>query len=402
MAALYASIGAALPRLSGPSEKLSASEAHNMQRRHLIAAATAALSPLARANGFAPARPLSPVRAAADRIVDIVVGLRPFRAQGPRVEAERVHGKWVIHHYGHGGSGWSLSWGSAQRALALLPPGGPRQIAVIGAGAIGLTTARIAQMAGHRVRIYAKDRPPRVHSGAATGLWTPDSRICTEEHATPAWSDAWEATARASFKMHQSWLGAPASPVEWHDGYLLSDLPFDQGSFGHVNEPDYPDLAPRVADLRPQSQPLGAGQHPFAAPHVRRFTQVVFNIGNYQRQLLDDFARDGGVLVQREFSSPRELARLPERVIFNCTGIGAKALFGDGSLVPVRGQTARLIPQPEVDYALIYRGRNLVMVPRRDGLLVQANGEHDFGSADLTLDRAQTVAAVERLAALFT
>jgi exosortase/archaeosortase len=135
---------------------------------------------------------------------------------------------------------------------------------------------------------------------------------------------------------------------------------------------------------------------------VRRFTQVVFNIGNYQRQLLDDFARDGGVLVQREFSSPRELARLPERVIFNCTGIGAKALFGDGSLVPVRGQTARLIPQPEVDYALIYRGRNLVMVPRRDGLLVQANGEHDFGSADLTLDRAQTVAAVERLAALFT
>ena len=70
-------------------------------------------------------------------------------------------------------------------------------------------------------------------------------------------------------------------------------------------------------------------------------------------------------------------------------------------MTPVRGQTARLIPQPEVDYALIYRGQNLVVLPRRDGLLVAAMGEHDFGNADLTPDRAQSDDAVRRLAALF-
>jgi hypothetical protein len=37
-----------------------------------------------------------------------------------------------------------------------------------------------------RVTIYAKDLPPSVRSSLATGLYTPDSRICLQEHATPA------------------------------------------------------------------------------------------------------------------------------------------------------------------------------------------------------------------------
>src|SRR5262249_48111038 len=128
-----------------------------------------------------------------------------FRAQGPRIEAQRLFGKTVVHHYGHGGSGWSLSWGSAQQALALVQAAGVKpgeRIAVIGCGVIGLTTARTAQQAGYKVRLYAKDRPPRVTSSAATGLWSPESRIVTTEHASEAWMAGWEAMARASFKVH--------------------------------------------------------------------------------------------------------------------------------------------------------------------------------------------------------
>ena len=374
-----------------------------MQRRHLLAAGSAALALPAHALDFAAPRPPAAMRASVDRIIDIAVGIRPFRAQGPRIEAERRFGKAIVHHYGHGGSGWSLSWGSAQRALGLVQAAGLRpgeRIAVIGCGAIGLTTARTAQQAGYKVRLYAKDRPPHVHSSAATGLWTPDSRIVTEAHASEAWAADWEAMARASFKVHQSYLGLPSGPVEWHDGYAVSDEDFDQPLPGFVGEPDYPELSSRIADLRPRGKALEAGEHPFHMPHARRFTQLVFNIPAYQRLLLEDFARDGGELVQREFRAPREFARLPERLIVNCTGDGARTLLGDTSLTPVRGQTARLIPQPEVDYALIYRGHNLVVLPRRDGLLVAAMGEHDFGSDDLRPDRAQSEAAVQRLAAL--
>ena len=374
-----------------------------MRRRHLLAAGGAAACVPACALDFAPPHAPAAMRVSTDRIIDIAVGIRPFRAQGPRIEAERLFGKRVVHHYGHGGSGWSLSWGSAQRALALVQtharPG--ERIAVIGAGAIGLTTARTAQQAGFKVRLYAKDRPPRVHSSAATGLWTPDSRIATSEYATEAWSADWEAMARASFKMHQSFLGLPSGPVEWHDGYVVSDNGFDTPLPGHVGEPDYPDLADRITNLRPRGKALAPAEHPFRNAQARRFTQLVFNIPAYQRLLLDDFARDGGELVQREFRTPREVARLPERVIVNCTGDGARTLLGDTTLTPVRGQTARLIPQPEVDYAVIYRGQNVVALPRRDGLLVAAMGEHDFGNADLRPDREHSEDAVRRLAGLF-
>jgi glycine/D-amino acid oxidase-like deaminating enzyme len=380
-----------------------------MQRRHLLGAGSAVLAwhaAPARSLAFAtPAAP-APLRASADRIVDIAVGLRPFRAGGPRIEAERLHGKTVVHHYGHGGSGWSLCWGSAQRAIALVRAGGVKpgaRIAVIGCGAIGLTTARTAQQAGYRVRLYARDRAPQAHSSAATGLWTPDSRIVTAAHASPAWTAGWEAMARASFKAHQGYLGLPSGPVEWHDGYLVSDDGFDTPlpGYGHGQEPDYPDIADRIADLRPRGQALAPHEHPFRTPHVRRFTQLVFNIPAYQRLLLEDFAREGGELVQREFRSTREFARLPEKLLVNCMGDGARTLLADTTLTTVRGQTARLIPQPEVDYALIYRGRNVVMVPRRDGLLVATMGEHDFGNTNLTPDRPESEAAVRRLASLF-
>lgn len=375
-----------------------------MKRRALLGAGGAALALPVRALDFASPRPPAAMRASTDRIIDIAVGIRPFRAQGPRIEVERRFGKTLVHNYGHGGSGWSLSWGSAQQALALLRVGPTRpgdRIAVIGGGAIGLTTARAAQMAGYRVRIYAKDRPPYVHSSAATGLWTPDSRIVTSAHASEAWRTGWEAMARASFKAHQGYLGLPSGPVEWHDGFLVADEDFDQSPPVHAGEPDYPELATRVADLRPQGRALTAGEHPFSKSHVRRFTQLVFNIPAYQRLLQDDFARDGGEWVPREFHRPHDLARLPETVIVNCMGDGARTLFGDTGMTPVRGQTAHLVPQPEVDYALIYRGQNVVALPRRDGLLVAAMGEHDFGSDDLRPDRAHSEAAVRRLAELF-
>ncbi len=88
-------------------------------------------------------------------------------------------------------------------------------------------------------------------------------------------------------------------------------------------------------------------------------------------------------------------------MIFNATGYGARALLGDDSIVPVRGQTARLIPQPEVDYSLFWRGHNLNVIPRRDGILVQAQRDDDYDNADITPDRALSEAAVLQLAKLF-
>jgi D-amino-acid oxidase len=146
-----------------------------------------------------PRLQLAPLGASVDRITRITVCTRPFRAQGPRLDVEKVGAKTVVHNYGHGGSGWSLSWGSGALATASALATGERGIAVIGCGALGLTTALLLQRAGVHVTIYAKDVFPNVRSSLATGLYTPDSRICLEEHATSAFKHTWELMARQSF-----------------------------------------------------------------------------------------------------------------------------------------------------------------------------------------------------------
>ena len=67
--------------------------------------------------------PLPLVRATTDRIIAITVCTRPFRANGPRIEAQRMGRKTIVHNYGHGGTGWSLSWGSSTcRSASVLEP----------------------------------------------------------------------------------------------------------------------------------------------------------------------------------------------------------------------------------------------------------------------------------------
>jgi D-amino-acid oxidase len=54
------------------------------------------------------------------RVVRERVGLRPFRKSGVRLESEKLgDGRTVIHNYGHGGSGFTLSWGCARSVVDL-------------------------------------------------------------------------------------------------------------------------------------------------------------------------------------------------------------------------------------------------------------------------------------------
>jgi D-amino-acid oxidase len=52
------------------------------------------------------------------RVLAARVGLRPFRRSGVRLERDRLRdGRTVIHNYGHGGAGFTLSWGCAREVL---------------------------------------------------------------------------------------------------------------------------------------------------------------------------------------------------------------------------------------------------------------------------------------------
>ena len=64
--------------------------------------------------------------------------------------------------------------------------------------------------------------------------------------------------ARASWKVHQGYVGVPGDPVGWHEGYLLSDVPFDQPvASAEDGEPVYAELEREyLGDLRPRAHEL--------------------------------------------------------------------------------------------------------------------------------------------------
>jgi glycine/D-amino acid oxidase-like deaminating enzyme len=99
---------------------------------------------------------------------------------------------------------------------------------------------------------------------------------------------------------------------------------------------------------------------------------------------------------------PSELSQLAQKVIINAPGYGARTLWKDNSIVPVRGQIAWLIPLPEVNYGVSYK--NVHVLARRDGIVVQDAGRGDmegYNDANEEPNRQEAEAAVSVVAELY-
>jgi glycine/D-amino acid oxidase-like deaminating enzyme len=336
---------------------------------------------------------LPPVKVSEDRILRTVVGLRPFRPSGFRVEKEILGTKRVVHNYGHGGGGITLSWGTSELAIEELfrdeplSPASVERVAVLGAGAVGLATARLLQRRGIEVTVYAKELPPQTTSNVAAGQWSP-FMVSDFSKRSPRFQSQFARAARRSHRCFQDLLGDHYG-VRFLVNYVLSEHSFGEAGASEGGED-------RLEDLFPESRDVPAGEHPFPVKYVRQFHTMLIEPSVYLEALLRDFLLARGTLTIREFQSTGDLAYLPEKYIVNCTGLGANALFGDKELVPVKGQLTFLLPQREVDYIVLYG--DLYMMPRRDGILL--GGTHERGNWSLEPDReafARIVAGHQKL-----
>lgn len=300
-------------------------------------------------------------------VIRHVAGSRPFRPQGFRVEPERFGEKLVIHNYGHGGCGVTLSWGTARQALdhALQQP--HRRVAVLGCGAVGLATARLFQDHGFAVTVYARDLPPETTSNIAGALWAP-SYLLDDEYETPAFG---EQLARASRFAHRYFQLLPDQRygVAWIPLYILSSHPHPWLSWDWAVTPELF-----------RSTTHAPGSHPFGDRYVHEFRMMMIEPSIYLPATLDAFRLAGGELVVRDLRSLDDVMALAEPLIVNCTGLGAGALFGDDSLIPIKGQLVVVAPQPAIDYGVI--GDGLYLFPRRDGLQLGGTRGRGDGSTD--------------------
>ncbi len=312
-----------------------------------------------------PARRFPQLKVARDRIIRTVVGLRPYRPEGFVLSNERVGEKVVVHNYGHGGGGVSLSWGVAQMAAEHARNLEDKSVAVLGCGVIGLSTARVLQRRGKSVVIYAKELPPETTSNVAGALWYP-THVYDPRRAASTFPERYGLACRLAHREFQSYV-APEYGVRWIETYTLGSEPLGRELAGG-NE------------LYPETRFYADARAVFGFPHVRQFTAMMIEPQTYLRALLRDFYAAGGRLLVRELKSREEVATLTERVVFNCTGLGARALFGDQGMASMRGQIEVLLPQPEIDYC--YLANSLYMFPRADGLILGGTFEAENWSLD--------------------
>lgn len=317
------------------------------------------------------ARQLAKVLVSPERVIRHVAGLRPFRRNGFNVSMELLGDKPVIHNYGHGGGGVSLSWGTAHLALQHALTTTYRDAAVVGCGAVGLATARLLQDHGFTVTIYARDLPPNTTSNIAGASWAPVT-VFDPERRTPAFDDQFVRASRFAFRYFQTLVSARYG-VSWRETYFLSD---GQGS-GFGAPP--PEMA-LIEDLRPTRISLARGTHPFGGLQVSRVISMHIEPSIYLPAVLADYRIAGGRVVVREFANPQGLRELPHPLVVNCTGMGAAALFNDTEMLPIKGQLTVLVPQREVDYITVGPG-DLYMMPRQDGIIL--GGTHERGEWSL-------------------
>jgi D-amino-acid oxidase len=306
-----------------------------------------------------PSAMLYPVDVSWDRVIRTTVGLRPHRPSGFVVRAERLDDRTLIHNFGHGGAGMSLSWGTATLAAELAMPHPERRAAVLGCGVVGLTTARLLQRRGFDVTIYAASLPPETTSNMLWGGFTPTSGLVTLR--TPEWDAQFRRAAEIAYREHQLLVGRGYG-VSWIATYTPTDsrtiTPRGEAAGGVPAEPLLP------TGLTSGSAILGPGEHPFLTRYARASATMRFEPSIYLEKLMHEVVEFGGRIVVRRFDTPRDLMLLDEKVIVNCTGLGAKTLFGDQELTPLKGQLTVLIPQPEINYSM---GG---MMPRSDGIVL--------------------------------
>jgi glycine/D-amino acid oxidase-like deaminating enzyme len=305
-------------------------------------------------------------------VIREVVGLRPFRPSGFVVRSDRFGDKTVVHNYGHGGGGITLSWGSSALAVRETTGMSHRNAAVVGGGIMGLTTARLLQDAGWKVTIYTKNISRHSTSNVAGGQWAPTS-VFDESALTPAFESQFKWAAKISHHAYTN-LGGPDYGVRWVENYYLGNEPFEYSYYLR----ELPELFASVADL-------DQDEHPFPVPFVRRTVTMAVEPATFLRRVSDDFYRAGGSLVVRDFSDRAEVLSLAEPVIFNCTGLGAAQLFGDTELTPVKGQLLFLPPDLDVDYWTIGGGEGLLyMFSRSDALVL--GGTWGIGDGTMHVD----------------
>ena len=307
----------------------------------------------------------------------VKTGLRPFRAGTYKLEPEQVGMKYVVHNYGHGGAGITMSWGCAEEVASLVRANDAnvpnKDVAILGGGVMGMTAAAVLQEKGYKTTIYATDFTPHTTSDVAGGQWAPS----VVEHAD---RPRHMRILNTSFGRHVA--NGTRYGVSRRDNYThnrSSELDDAAEASG---------LARERVELLPFRQIFSGGY---------KYPTLLVEPPIFLAALRADIQRRGGrdTFVKKTFRNPQDVEELRQPTVVNCLGLGSKTVWPDPALSGRKGVLAMLDAQPELQY--LYSGIGY-MFPRQDHVVIGGSLEWEdrIDTSLSDLDKARLIVKVVR------
>lgn len=311
-----------------------------------------------------------------------IVGSRPGRKNSFRLALEQINGQTVVHNYGHGGYGVTLSPGTAIESIQLAKHklDSASKIVVIGAGINGSTIAYMLAKEGYKVELVSKDFYPDLVSGVAAALWNPYTLVAENEKRS-----------QLLYQIQDDSLN-----------YFIDLMPDDSWGI-------------RPVDVFVPTNDAVVSEIPFFLPFEQTPVKwhktlpiTGFKIGGYQAstyfidtsiympKLMNELKKAGVVMTQQEIQSLSDYTRSLDvgSVVFNASGLGAKWLVPDASVEPIRGDLCiydnqDIRPELNNDYVLMWGERPDYLFTRvaneqRAGQFI-LGGVYEYGDASTDL-----------------
>ena len=314
---------------------------------------------------------INPPQLADFYIKEKVTCIRAHRERICAVYKEQSAEKIIFHNYGQGGAGWTFLFGCVEKSIAQFhtyatqnPCAVRKPLCIIGAGCYGLLTAIMLTRLGYSVYIVAKELE-NLPSHKAAGFFFPRPRKSSNPHERATFLEFGTASYRA-----YTHIAHGTHPFLQNGASLLPAY------YGMDIDPGFDPYSAQHLMPSPENVVIDFGNGKRYKAHA--YSTVWINAPALMQELHKNIRMLGIPIHQAEIATFQDI---PELIIFNCSGLGAKKLTHDQRIIPVQGHLITLKNQPSpCSYLLNFkvlqatpkgtmRDELIYFAPREEGIL---------------------------------